>query len=88
MFIKYIYGFTPTDYWVLKVKKYTPQTIEEVGRGEKGKRPHREHQVRGHFRYYTDERPLFGRYSGMIWVPDHERGNDDVGHIRKDYEVG
>lgn len=40
-----------------------------------------------HCRYYAEERPLFGCYSGMVWVPDHERGSDD-GQIWKDYEVG
>jgi hypothetical protein len=85
---QYSTPLAPADYWILKVKRQTPQRIEEVGQGEQGRRPQREHQVRGHFRYYTEERPLFGRYSGMIWVPDHERGSDQLGHIQKDYDVG
>lgn len=28
------------------------------------------HRRRGHFKYYSKERPLFGRYSGLIWVDD------------------
>lgn len=48
----------------------------------------REHTVRGHFRYYAPERPLFGRYSGMVWIPDHKRGDVDAGSIDKDYLIG
>jgi len=47
----------------------------------------REHIVRGHFRYYAPERPLFGRYSGMVWIAEHHRGDPDAGSIRKDYLV-
>lgn len=78
-----------TDYWMLKVDGGRPlRTINDVGVA--ATRRHftpREHEVRGHFRYYSDERPLFGRVTGMIWVPAHKRGSDAIGTIRKDYEV-
>lgn len=78
-----------TDYWVLKVDSGRPlRTINDVGVA--ATRRHftpREHEVRGHFRYYSDERPLFGRVTGMIWVPAHKRGSDAIGAIRKDYEI-
>lgn len=45
------------------------------------------HIVRGHFSRYTEERPLFGKYSGLFWVPAHVRGSADVGVIGKDYQV-
>ncbi|NJO83527.1 MAG: hypothetical protein HC828_12390 [Blastochloris sp.] len=76
------------DYYVLKVKPARTQTLSDFRRiGEPEKAVRREHIVRGHFRYYTEERPLFGRVSGAVWVPEHERGDDQVGAIRKDYEV-
>jgi hypothetical protein len=77
-----------TDYYVLKVRPVGKRyDFDDVGRPQPaaGKR---EHEVRGHFRYYSPERPLFGRISGMVWVPAHRRGEDTIGKIKKDYEVG
>lgn len=77
------------DYYMLKVRPTPTERLEDFQRiGTPEKVPRREHIVRGHFRYYTEERPLFGRVSGMVWVPEHERGERDAGRIRKDYEVG
>jgi hypothetical protein len=45
------------------------------------------HLVRGHFAHYSEERPLFGRYSGTFWIPAHVRGNREVGTVLKDYRV-
>lgn len=45
------------------------------------------HIVRGHFATYTEERPLFGKYSGTFWVPAHVRGSQEVGIVGKDYEI-
>lgn len=47
----------------------------------------REHEVRGHFRYYSPERPLFGKYSGMVWVDAFRKGKLDLGKIKKGYAV-
>lgn len=44
------------------------------------------HVCRGHFRTYTEEAPLFGKFTGTYWVDPHMRG----GHSRvvmKDYKV-
>ena len=39
--------------------------------GDNGENHHKvTHRRRGHFKYYTKERPLFGRYSGLVWVDD------------------
>ena len=46
------------------------------------------HIVRGHFATYTEERPLFGKYSGTFWVPSHVRGSQDAGIVGKDYSIG
>lgn len=45
------------------------------------------HFVRGHFRNYTEEKPLFGKYSGTVWIPDMMRGNKEAGIVEKDYRV-
>jgi hypothetical protein len=45
------------------------------------------HICRGHFAHYTPEHPLFGKYVGTFWRPDHVRGSADHGTVRKDYKV-
>jgi hypothetical protein len=45
------------------------------------------HSVKGHTKVYGNERPLFGRYVGPVWCPNHFRGDEDHGVIRKDYKL-
>lgn len=47
------------------------------------------HMVRGHFSEYSEERPLFGKYTGRFWIPAHVRGRrEDNQEVRaKDYVV-
>lgn len=73
------------SYYVLRVKPTAPgESFRAVGAPQKVEP--RAHLVRGHFRYYTEERPLFGRVVGAVFVPEHERGAGTYGTIRKDYE--
>ncbi|MBZ0291406.1 MAG: hypothetical protein K8L99_02455 [Anaerolineae bacterium] len=50
--------------------------------------PKRLHIVRGHFAHYTDDAPLFGKYTGTFWIPAHVRGDESLGVVVKDYEIG
>lgn len=45
------------------------------------------HIVRGNFAHYTEDKPLFGKYTGTFWRPAHVRGSADVGTVYKDYKV-
>lgn len=45
------------------------------------------HIVRGHWRTYTPEHPLFGKYSGTWWWEDNIRGNAEEGVNIKNYDV-
>jgi hypothetical protein len=45
------------------------------------------HICRGHFAHYSEEKPLFGKYPGTFWVPDHVRGTSEAGVVIKDYRV-
>lgn len=45
------------------------------------------HICRGHFATYTDDNPLFGRYTGTFWRPMHVRGDKAAGEIRKTYKI-
>lgn len=77
-------GMELHSYYYLKVR---PGGKRYVGSGLVSGRRKREHVVRGHFRYYTEERPLFGRVSGMVWIPEHQRGDSGLGSIGKGYIV-
>lgn len=45
------------------------------------------HLCKGHFRTYTEERPLFGKIVCRIWVGTHLRGDPEKGILIKDYEA-
>jgi hypothetical protein len=49
--------------------------------------PHPLQKLRGHFKNYTEEAPLFGKHIGRYWWHRHARGSDENGVIAKDYEV-
>lgn len=44
------------------------------------------HICRGHFKNY-DDKPLFGKHTGMYWWQHSVRGSKDVGIINKTYQV-
>lgn len=46
------------------------------------------HICRGHFATYTEDKPLFGKYAGTFWVPQHMRGHRKNGVASKTYKVG
>lgn len=45
------------------------------------------HLVRGHFAFYSDDHPLFGKYPGTFWRPEHYAGNRNNGTSRKTYTI-
>lgn len=45
------------------------------------------HLCRGHFKTFTEEKPLFGKYTGMYWWQSHARGNGERGFVKKRYEL-
>jgi hypothetical protein len=47
----------------------------------------REHIARGHFKTFTEEAPLFGKWTGTFWWDMQLRGNPARGTAYKDYEV-
>ncbi len=54
--------------------------VIKAGTGENHYSAKALHIVRGHFREY-DEKPLFGKYRGLFWVPMHTAGN--VGEVQR-----
>ena len=59
--------------------------ITEIGT-KKGA-PRRLHVVRGHFKTYTSESPLFGNLTGTFYWGPHLRGDESMGEVRKNYVV-
>jgi hypothetical protein len=45
------------------------------------------HICRGHFKTFTDEAPLFGRFTGKYWWASHVRAKDSEEVVIKDYAV-
>lgn len=47
----------------------------------------RVHLCRGHFKEYTTEHPLFGKYTGLYWWQPSVRGQNKDGIVMKDYNI-
>lgn len=45
------------------------------------------HRVRGHFKTFTDDRPLFGKHTGTYWWGWQVRGSQDSGVVVSDYKI-
>ena len=76
-------------YYILEVVKGVPKTKYQ-GEVPWDYRPPAEralHLCRGHFKTYTEEAPLFGKYTGTFWWQPSLRGKEENGIIRKDYSV-
>lgn len=43
--------------------------------------------VRGHWRIYTPEKPLFGHFVGKVFIKDHARGSSELGIIKNTYNI-
>jgi hypothetical protein len=73
-------------YYVLNIDPMR-ETLRREGRSEEVGLGKALHICRGHFATYTPEHPLFGKYVGTFWRPDHVRGKAENGIVDKDYSV-
>jgi hypothetical protein len=55
--------------------------------GESIERENSFHFCRSHFKTYTEEKPLFGKYVGDFWWDAHARGSIKKGLVTKDYKI-
>lgn len=62
-------------------------SIRHEGGGQATGDELRHHVCRGHFKTYTADAPLFGRYVGRVWCPAHTRGKKERGEVIKKYIV-
>lgn len=76
-------------YYILEVVKGSPRNknFGDVPWDYKSPADMAFHMCRGHFKTYTEEAPLFGKYAGTFWWQPQARGKKENGTISKDYEV-
>lgn len=69
----------------------TRRELKEAGAESEGSGLKRAlHQRRGFFRHYGDKwgrGKLFGKYEGMFWTPERDRGDESEGTVVKTYNV-
>lgn len=70
-------------YHLLKVKSGHPIFGEGKGKREN----YSAHIVRGHFKTFTDDAPLMGRFVGTYWWDAQVRGRDKDHVVDKDYAI-
>lgn len=75
-----------TKYYTLKVTAVNGRPERREHQGGHHKSP-AQHIVRGRFRTYGDDAPLFGKWTGTWWWAEYERGKKAEGQVIKDYEV-
>lgn len=63
------------------------EVLRHEGRSEETGLKKALHICRGHFATYSPEHPLFGKYVGTFWRPDHVRGSTEQGTVISDYSV-
>lgn len=82
-------GYTPVRYRTVVIDPTKQRSTNENPLPAASEdKPHRRiHLARGHFAHYTEDKPLFGKYTGTFWRPAHVRGSAEVGTVYKDYKV-
>jgi hypothetical protein len=75
-----------TKYYLLDIIPARNIKRTEYEQPAKGS-PQRIHFRRGHFKEYTIEKPLFGKYVGAFWWDAHVAGSADIGEVKKDYRI-
>ena len=77
------------SYKILEVVKGKPKTKDagSVPWDYKSPETVRFHLCRGHFKTYTEDSKLFGKYTGTFWWNPQSRGDRGKGIIEKEYSV-
>ena len=81
------HGQPKVRYYILEIDPNRTPSRRSDGDGTGPKKAL--HICRGHFRKYgIDGRaPLFGRITGVFWVPAHVKGDRKYGEVIKDYKI-
>lgn len=76
-----------TRYHVLRIEPMR-SVLDREGSAESKGLEYAVHTCRGHFKEYTADAPLFGRFTGQWWWSEHNRGTPSAGIVTKDYSIG
>lgn len=79
------HGAPLTKYYTLEIGPIQAATQVNGSRDSRVERSF--HIARGHFATYSPDKPLFGKYAGTFWKPQHVRGSKKSGEIVKDYAI-
>jgi hypothetical protein len=74
------------SYYTLKLKGVSKK-YENIADKVDSQWSNRIHLCRGHFKRYTKDKPLLGKYVGLWWWQPIVRGRNKKGVIFKDYEL-
>lgn len=74
-----------SKYKILEIQPIKERALTNGRPKQEPRNNHRLHTVRGHFKTYTTEKPLFGKYTGTYWWGNCVKGNPEIGSIEKDY---
>lgn len=80
------YGRPLTKYYTLEIQPMKA-ILEREGKASEVGLKRALHICRGHFAVYSSDKPLFGKYAGTFWKPQHVRGSKEQGEVVKDYSV-
>lgn len=72
------------SYHILKLKLPGEKNEKKYISSGEAMTHYRRHFCRGHFKTFTEEKPLLGKHIGRYWFSAHLRGNND-GIVDKDY---
>lgn len=76
----------PCSVWhTIHLPKFASEPMNAETSGEVIER--REHWVRAHRADYRVGGGLFGRIHALVWVPEHKRGNPELGTVKQIFEV-
>lgn len=77
-----------TSYKVLKLPIGDQQRVVTGNQNnDKNECLTRLHVCRGHFKTYTEDKPLMGRHTGTYWWPQMLKGKKENGQVIKDYKL-
>lgn len=79
-------NISPVLYKWLTIKQLQRQTERDGSLSSSGPRK-RLHQVRSHWAVYSPDAPLFGKYPGAFFIPQHVRGSAEIGTVVKGYNL-
>ena len=75
------------EYHTITVRPLNSRNINSESTFRDTKNQNKIHFCRGHFKVFTEEKPLFGKYTGIDWWEHQLRGKNTEGFINKDYKI-